>query len=232
MPVDQPDRPNDIKPAAANPIEGSYNPPKLGRGYSFRKDGKQIRVNRKFTKDNEKEKNGNDDVPESKCSKKFPVVTKGVCYVFFWFCPIHGHCWGFHIIKGGEGRKDPSASLYTHLEVAPDIVLMDFACGFEEYGLNREAGYFANTRFYHDIFHGYTHNCPEVYDSRGIVGTRAYNTSICEQFNSFVGVVKNAAKQMSQVRFTFLIQFLIKQWNDKKRKSFLSKVGIAAAGGQ
>ena len=63
---------NDIKPAAANPIEGSYNPPKLGRGYSFRKDGKQIRVNRKFTKDNEKEKNGNNDAPESKCSKKFP----------------------------------------------------------------------------------------------------------------------------------------------------------------
>ena len=104
---------------------------------------------------------------------------------------------------------------------------MDFACCLVEYGLNREAGYFAKTRFYHDIFHGYTHNCPEVYDY-----TSVYNSSICEQYNSFIGVVKNAAKQMSQFYFTFLMQFIIKAWNDKKRKSILSKMNIAAAGGQ
>ena len=101
----------------------------------------------------------------------------------------------------GANTKDPSSSIYTHLEIA----------------LHAD----------HDIFHGYTPNCPELYDY-----TKVYNSSLCEQFISFVGVVKNAAKQMSQFYFTFLMQFIIKAWNDKKRKSILRKMNIAAVWGQ
>ena len=57
------------------------------------------------------------------------------------------------MIEGGEGCKDPCASLYNHLKQAPKILFLDFACGTEEYGMNREAGLFKQTKFYHDIFH-------------------------------------------------------------------------------
>ena len=90
----------------------------------------------------------------------YPQVTHlDTCFMCAWFCPIHGHCWGFHLIEGSEGRKDPSASLYTHLEYAPKKALYDFGCGYEDYELDREAGYYARTQFFHDDFHGYRHNC-------------------------------------------------------------------------
>ena len=41
---------------------------------------------------------------------------------------MHGHCYGFHIIPGSEGRKDPHASLNTHCEIAPKNIVYDFAC--------------------------------------------------------------------------------------------------------
>ena len=56
-----------------------------------------------------------DDRPEvdDPYSKLFPKVScAGFGYMFLWFCPIHGHCYGFHLISGGEGRNDPFASLY------------------------------------------------------------------------------------------------------------------------
>ena len=74
------------------------------------------------------------------------------CYVIV----MHGHCYGYHIIPGSEGRKNPAASLYAYSEVPPDVVLYDFACSLSEYVHNRESGFFASTRFYHDIFHGFT----------------------------------------------------------------------------
>jgi len=35
-------------------------------------------------------------------------------FVFLWFCPAHGHCYGFHVIVGSDGRKDPANSLYAY----------------------------------------------------------------------------------------------------------------------
>ena len=72
--------------------------------------------------------------------------------MFLWFCPKHGHCYGFHIGNGSGGQKDAAYSLYTHLPEAPEIWLYEFTCGLEEYCLNKEAGYFKNTRVYHDIW--------------------------------------------------------------------------------
>ena len=58
--------------------------------------------------------------------------------MFLWFCPKHGHCYGFHIGNGSGGQKDAAYSLYTHLPEAPEILLYDFTCGLEEYCLKRE----------------------------------------------------------------------------------------------
>lgn len=44
---------------------------------------------------------------EQKCEKRYTkVFLGGWPHLFLWFCPIHGHCFGFHIISGPEGRKD------------------------------------------------------------------------------------------------------------------------------
>ena len=65
--------------------------------------------------------------------KKIPSVSYGgFCYVLV-VCPVHGHCYGFHIISGGEGRKDPFSSLYKYKLTAPDELFYDFACQLKEY---------------------------------------------------------------------------------------------------
>jgi len=151
-------------------------------------------------------------------------------FVFLWFCPAHGHCYGFHVIVGSEGRKDPANSLYAYLEKAPEIVYYDFACSLSEYAKNRESGYFAKTRFFHDIFHGYSHKCSQIFKSNRLLGLNGINSSICEQFNSFIQCIKSSCKLMTQEHYTFYLQFFIKQWNNQRKESYLKKITTIIAG--
>ena len=59
-----------------------------------------------------KKKNYDDDpLTDDHCSKKYPLVScGGFGHMFLWICPVHGHSYGFHLIAGGEGRKDPFAA--------------------------------------------------------------------------------------------------------------------------
>ena len=231
---------NSFKESAVTALDplastGSYNPLRLGRAYYFTSSGQQLREARKFSIDEKNEKRGShDDKPNtSKCSKHYPVVAKkGSSFMFLWFCPSHGHCYGFHVVNGSEGRKDPAHSLYTHLPVAPETIFYDFACSLEEYCMNRESKYYANTRFFHDIFHGYSHSCSPVYSSKSLVGLRGINTSICEQFNSYLRCIKASSKHMSQKHFMFFTQYMVEMWNRKKYDSFVRKLSVAASGAQ
>lgn len=211
------------------PILSTYNPPKHGRAYYFEGHGCQLRQVRPFDIDLDGTTKKNfDDVPDEVCEKRFPDVSKkGTTYLFLFFCPIHGHCYGYHIIPFSEGRKDPSAALYTHLATPPESVFYDFSCSLSEYCLNRESGYFANTRFFHDVFHGYTHKCSQVFKSNRLRHYDQINSSICEQFNSFLQCVKSSAKLMTQTHFSFFLQFFIYMWNAKKKRSFQGRLNIA-----
>ena len=86
-------------------------------------------------------------------------VKKGMIYLFLWFCPRHGHCYGFHTIPGSESRKYPAAAVYTHMETPPKCIFYDHACSLSEYIKNLESGFFKNTRGFHDVFHRFTHKC-------------------------------------------------------------------------
>lgn len=225
------------EPEMPIPVPGTYNPPKYGRAYYFSPTGSQVRKCRKFSMDkNRAEEHDNyDDEPASgeKCSKIYPKVSgKGATFTFFWFCPTHHHCYGFHIISGGEGRKDPADSLYMHLEVAPEEIFYDFACGFHEYVLNRESGFFKNTRVFHDIFHGYTHKCAKTYKSSRLISLESVNSEICEQFNSFIQCIKRSATQMSQEHFVFYLQFFIDEWNRRKENRYKRRLTVALLGSQ
>ena len=209
-----------IAPEQINPIAGSYDPPRLGRFYYFRPDGQQVRIARPFTMDKKSGRNDEfDDHPvEGACTKKYvKVPPRGSTFLFVWLCPSHGHCYGAHVVHGGEGRKDPAFSLYTHKQTAPSVLFYDFGCSLDEYNLNRESGYFQNTRVYHDLFHSYNHVCSSVYKSVRLPNLRYCNTSICEQFNSYLQSIKCSARNMRQDHFMFFLQFFAHIWNGQKR---------------
>ena len=97
-----------------NEIPGSYNP-SGGTAYYFTESGNQLHQMPKYQVNDGDRKNVLfDDRPEvdDPCSKLFPKVSHAhFGYMFLWFCPIDGHCYGFNLISGGEARKDPFASL-------------------------------------------------------------------------------------------------------------------------
>jgi len=218
----------DVEPEIPIAIPGSYNPAKFGRAYYFTPHGCQVREMRSFPADKKAKHHNYDDEPSQVCNKFFERVTnKGISYLFLWFCPIHGHCLGYHVIPGSEGRKDPAASLYTHLPDAPSEIFYDYACSLSEYTHNRESGYFKNTRFFHDIFHGFTHKCSKAFHCDRLDGFNGVNSSICEQFNSFIQNIKSSSKLMTQCHFSFFIQFFINIWNEKKFQSFQSRIRVA-----
>ena len=189
-------------------IEQSYNPEK-GTCYYFTPHGNQIRKQPKYLLD--MATRNYDDLPgvDEACKKKYLNVSYGgYGYIFLWFCPIHGHCYGFHLIDGGEGRKDPFSSILKYLPTTPQDIFYDFACQYSEYCLNREPKYFLNTRFWHDLFHSITHKCGKYFKSSRICGLVGINSEICEQFSSYVQCTKYLGTHLSQSHFMFLYSFL------------------------
>lgn len=178
-------------------------------------------------------KQKNYDLPEvdEACRKMYPKVSfGGFGYMFLWFCPIHGHSYGFHLIEGGEGRKDPFHSLTKYCKEAPEHIFYDFACQLSEYCLNREPKFFCCTRFWHDLFHGIPHKCGNNFKSRRISGLEGINTEICEQINSFLQCIKYTASHLSQPHFMFFVQFFLYLSNKKKTETFRKQAGFAVAG--
>ena len=88
----------------------------------------------------------------------YPVLGKGSIFMFGRICQSHVHSYGYHMISGSECRKDRCYSLNCNKEKAPEFFFA-FACGLKKYCLDREAGYFHDSMFYHDLFHGYKYNC-------------------------------------------------------------------------
>ena len=111
-----------------NPVPNSYNP-SSGKAYYFTPSGAQLRQLPKYEVCvQDKEKNEIfDDFPEvdKACRKMFPKMSRsGFGYLFLWFCPIHGHSYGFHLISGGEGRKDPSVHCINIVRSCPSTFIM------------------------------------------------------------------------------------------------------------
>ena len=127
-------------------ITDSYNP-ETGVAYYFTPHGNQIHRHPAFCINQFSNTYDDDSISDQRCCKKFPSVSYGgFCYIFLWFCPIHGHFYRFHLISGAEGRKDPFPSLYKYKPTAPQELFSDFACQLNEYCLNRVPEYFRNTR--------------------------------------------------------------------------------------
>ena len=159
----------------------------------FSPTGKQLRKlpNYKVVKTSKTPNFDDNPLVDKQCTKNYPGVSHGgYGYMFVYFCPIHGHSYGFHLINGSEGRKDAFAALYKYKETIPEHLFYDFACQLSKYCLNREPHLFINTKFWHDLFHSITHVCGNNFKSVRIEGLEGINTEICEQFNGFLQCIK------------------------------------------
>lgn len=68
-----------------------------GSFYYFTELGAKLRKHRWFNSDATKD--CNDEVPlMSKCSKLYKHRKAGFTYLFAFFCPCHGHCYGVHTL--------------------------------------------------------------------------------------------------------------------------------------
>lgn len=96
-------------------------------------------------------------------------------------CMIHECIVGYHLIKNSEGRRDAIVPLYRYMELPPKACWFDFGCGVDESCANWLPEFFAETQFFHDCFHGYSHVCSERFFSRRLPLFSSLNTSIMEQ---------------------------------------------------
>ena len=186
---------NYASPPVVEPLLESYNPA-TGVACYFTEHGCQIRQLPNYSLAGVS--SNYDDLPsDEKCSKKFPQVSVGgYSYIFLRFCPIHEHCYGFHVINGSEGRKDPFSSLLKCLPNPPREIFYDFACSLQEYCLNREPVYFEEVQFWHDLFHGLSHKCSKRFKYSRLRSLDVVNSEICEQFNSFLQCIKFTATHL------------------------------------
>ena len=149
-----------------------------------------------------------------------------------WFCPTHGHCYGFHLISGSEGRKHPFSSLNKYKPTAPEELFYDFAWQLNEYCLNREPKFFRCTRFWHELFHGLTHKCGKCFKSTRVCGMSGVSSEMCEQFNSYLQCTKYIGTHLFQSHFVLFTQFFIYLRNTEKTEKFNKIVQTAIAGVQ
>ena len=222
---------NDHDTLPVEEMQGSYNPPS-GTCYYFTRSGNQIRKMPLYDLESGGKNHDNAPVVDEACNKMFPQVAyRGFGYILLIFCPVHGHCYGFHLIHGGEGRKDPFAALYKYLPDPPDEFFYDFACSLSEYSLNREPKHFKETRFWGDVWHQTTnHKCGSAFQSDRIPSIKGVNTEICEQFNAFIQCIKYTGSHLSQIHFMLFMQFMIYIFNSRKTVRFKDIASIAVAG--
>ena len=207
-------------------VPSSYNSPS-GAAYYFTDSGEQLlRMPDYQANTSRKQK------LSSECTKLFPQVSYGgFGHLMAFFCPIHGHCYGFHLICGGEGSKDVFSALYKFKPTAPHDIFYDFACQLSEYCKNREPQHFLQTRFWHDIFHSFNHTgYGSAFKYSRVKTLEGVNSEICEQFNAYLQCVKFTGSHLSQKHFMMFAQFMVYLWNKQKTQTFKDIVSVALGG--
>ena len=72
-------------------------------------------------------------------------------------------------------------------------------------------------------FSSFTHKYSPAFRCSRLNGLEQTNTSICEQFNSFIKRIKASARLLTQPHFTFYLQFFIEQWNEMQQENIRKK---------
>jgi CxC4 like cysteine cluster associated with KDZ transposases/Kyakuja-Dileera-Zisupton transposase len=184
----------------------------------------QVRYREKYALDSKKESNG--------CRHKFVSGSKGsrrTGGIFTWFCQ-HGICYAFYVIPKAEGRNEAFSFLYQYFEVAPKVVVYDFACALQDYCLNRQPEHFKHTAFLVDRFHWFNHrSCARSYNLSIYHEYCSLNSQIAEQVNSHLKKIKSSVSQMTQDNFIRCVRFYLEMINERKEKLLLAALSEAPA---
>ena len=115
---------NNRIPPDLEPIPNSYNPTQ-STAYYFTESGNQLRRMPSYDIEG-RGRNNYDERPEVEgpCTKNYPsVLFGGFGYLFLWFCPVHGHAYGCHLIAGGRKEGSIQLCLQIHGESSQTHVL-------------------------------------------------------------------------------------------------------------
>ncbi len=118
-----------------------------------------------------------------------------------------------------EGRNEAFSFLFKFFARAPRLVVYDFACALQEYCLNREPAFFANTVFMVDRFHWFNHTaCARSYNLSLYSIFDGLNTQIAEQGNSALQAIKASVGQMKQRNFMWHLRLYMHFFNERKAR--------------
>ena len=110
----------------AEEIPNSYYPPG-GTAYYFTESGSQVQKMPNYAVDGTSSRKKNyDDNPQvdKPCTKLYPLTAYGgFCYMFLFFCHVHGHSYGFHLIGVVRVIKTILCLVQIHAKYARRIVL-------------------------------------------------------------------------------------------------------------
>jgi len=178
----------------------------------------QIRIRSRYPLDTATDDNLDDS---TSCNKYFADIRKKSGGVSVAWCQ-HGICVGFHMIPKAEGRNDVFSAIYTRWDVAPKLVVYDFACQLHTYCMRREPNYWMNTLFAVDAFHyskGHK-RCSEAYNFRFISDVVPMYTSVrdtsAEVGNSGLKGIRKSLRYMGQHRAMSFIRLRMEIMNRMK----------------
>ena len=145
------------------------------------------------------------------CKKKFSGVSYGgYGYMLIWFCPKHGHTYGFHLInKALKGAGIHFVHCTSFWSICQNIFFYDFVCSLSEYALSRAPDCLDS------LDSGMISSMPLAtkggmnFKSGRVDGLEGINTEICEQVNSYLQCIKFTGSHLSQEHFMFFTQFFL-----------------------
>ena len=159
---------------------------------------------------------GDDGAADAACRHAFAKRRETTGGLFSVFCR-HGVCLAFFILKGAEGRDDLYSFLVQYFRVAPKVVVYDFACGLEEFALNRAPGFFKDTFFVVDRFHWSNHTaCSWGYRMAEYPWLLGFNSQAAEQSNSRMTHLKAMASSMKQATYMYTLRYCFMRANTAK----------------
>ena len=183
------------------------NPASAGYIYNFSQEGGPVRESWHIPKTASAHLAGHETSPCGCRKRRYVYVGhRQRCGIWVWTCMRCETIVAFHVMPKGEGTRDAICPLLKFKTNPPDAVFFDWACKANESSLNWAGGYFRDTSFYHDVFHGVAHKCPPCYDSRRIPRFAGLNTSLMEQVNSYLQPLRGILKS-GTTRVSFLLGF-------------------------
>jgi hypothetical protein len=159
---------------------------------------------------------------EGACRKLYSTYSKSNLtggLMAFW-CP-HLVCLGFHAIPRCEGRDDVFSAMLCYWDIAPEVIIYDFACQLAPYCLAREPEFFQDTLFVVDEMHANGHSqCSQAFFISNYMQTRGslkcINTSAAECSNSGLNRIRKSVSYMGEGHAALFTYVYMSVWNRRK----------------